>query len=212
MSKAETQALQTVHQKLSQAAEFYIAGDLEQKRQAVCASLLAVIEYFEQKNFDPHLLLPILRPAQALAGLQTNALDQLFAERPKKQKPKHTMENYWRIAIVAAFANVWLEAHSDQTQKQADKLSRAARKMQGRFFQDVDAAQLKTARDLVSQSPKESIVVEFYAGFRAFFDKLTEMHGPIDAFALMARYINNHELSLSEGIFKTPPVSPRRKT
>ena len=137
-----------------------------------------------------------------------------FTRRPLRARagrPKATLTQHERTGILAAFAEFWLCAHRNDGRSQKDKLSEAARKLRGRWFGQVDRAQLETARDLVNQEAKDHPAVGHAHIFYAGMVRAAEMFGIENAFTITIRFLNDNRSSfgLGEGgISKTPGVSP----
>ena len=199
--------LALLREQLTHWAKLYVGGELTHQRFAVANALMDVSKYLEANNFPPDTLLPVIRPMIALVALQNNALDQMFSQRLRKGRPSATMNDHIRTAILSVFADVWLEIRAADDRPQPSKLDEAARKMRGSWFGDIDRAKLETAREIVSRELKTHLAVEFAQGFRSFFDDVIDMLGKERAFLLMIRYVNEHEISQSMGILKTPPIS-----
>lgn len=192
---------------LSECAKLYLTADLDSQRLAVASALYATARYLEELQFPPETLLPLMRPATALAERENNALDEMFSQRPRKGRPNLRTTAHIRTAILAVLANAWLKSHENDDRKQSAKLAEAARKLRGAGLKDVTGASLKTAREIVSRESKEHLVVEFSNGFAAFYAKVAASVGEGRAFALMARYVGEHEVNHALGILKTPSVS-----
>ncbi len=200
--------LEVLRDNLVTCAELYLTTDLPTQRLAVTSALLEVAKYLEAHDFPPETLLPIIRPALALAERQNNALDKMFSQRHRKGRPSATMDEHMRTAILAVFANAWLRLRQGDDSKQAVKLAEAARNMRGRWFGNISGATLKTAREIISGEAKDHMAVEFFEKFSTFFEKVVATIGLSRTIPLMVRYINEHPVSPSMGILKTIPFSP----
>lgn len=205
----ENHELTILRQWLSICAEKYLSDDLDDQRLAVVTALMEVSRYLESIGLPAKAILPIIRPAQALADRQQNELDPMFAKRLQRQggRPRATASAKWRTALLACFADKWLEVRSGDGRDQKLKLAEAARKMKGPWFEGVSAARLKSARELISCGAKDDDAVLFYKHFKEFFDEVTDRFGGERGFMLMVRYINKHEISQFLKNRKTPPVS-----
>lgn len=192
--------------RLADLSKLYLTPNLDQQRLAVTSALLEVAEYLKGSGFPEHSILPLIRPAQALADRENNALDEMFSQRPRKGRPSLAATAHMRTAILAVLANAWLKLHESDDRKQSAKLAEAARKMRASGLYGVTSAMLKTAREIVSRETKEHLVVEFSDRFAAFYDKVAATVGERRAFAIMARYVGEHEVNHALGILKTPPV------
>ena len=191
---------------LAECAKLYLTADLDSQRLAVASALYATAKYLEELQFPPETLLPLMRPATALADRENNALDEMFSQRPREGRPSLRTTAHMRTAILAVFANAWLKSHENDDRRQSTKLADAARKMRASGLNGVTGATLKTAREIVSRESKEHLAVEFSNRFAAFYAKVAESLGERRAFALMARYVGQHEINLALEILKTPSV------
>ncbi len=79
----------------------------------------------------------------------------MFAERARDGRRRPAIDELERAGILAALANFWLKIHQNDGRDQSTKLAEAARKMRGHWFGKVTRANLKTARDMVSQEAKD---------------------------------------------------------
>lgn len=199
--------LETLREYLVECAKLYLTADLDRQRLAVASALYATAKYLEALQFPPETILPIMRPATALAEREINALDEMFSQRPRKGRPNLRTTAHMRIAILAVLANAWLKSHETDDRKQSAKLADAARKLRSSGLTGVTGATLKTAREIVSREPKDHLVNEFSNRFATFYDKAAATVGEGRAFALMARYVAEHEVNSALGIFETPSVS-----
>jgi hypothetical protein len=195
-----------LHDWLSASAELYLTGDLENQRLAVATALLEVSRYLQRSGFSADLLLAVLRPGHALADLQGNAVDPLFAKRRRVGAPSATIIRSIRTAILASFANSWLEYRANDPRDQKAKLKEAAQKLTSLKIGSVSYAMLKSARERVSTETPDHPTVVFYQRFKSFLDKVTSKFGFERGFKLMIRYVNEHEISRAAGILKTRPI------
>lgn len=193
--------------KLANYAVLYESQDLDQRRKAVWSALVAVTDFLKAQDFPPNTLLPIMHPAIALAERENNNLDPMFSQRARGGRPNATMAAHERTGVLAAFANAWLDLHKDDDRPQRAKLSEAARKMRGGWFGDVTPANLKTAREIVSQEAKDHPAVVVAGTFDQFFDDAIAACGAAGAFQAMISLVNESSASRTTGIWKTPPVS-----
>jgi len=200
--------LAELRSRLATAGTLYQIDDLNHQRSSVASALAAVANFLEAQNFPPESLIPIMRPVLALAERENNNLDQMFAQRARGGRPKATIDDLERIGILAAFANAWLHIKKGDGRTQGSKLSEAARKMSGGWFGEVTRSSLKTARELVSQEAKDPPAVLIAALFNDFFEQSGVIFGEADAFQFMIDYVNASPSSHTNGILKTPPISP----
>lgn len=189
-SPSEVNGILALREKLMLCAALSESESLERQRQAIFSALFAVTDYLDSQNFPPSTLLPIMRPAIALAELQDNIVDPLFAQRSRDGRPKTSIDDHERTGILAAFANAWLRLHRSDPLGQREKLSAAARAMRGDRFGKVDRAKLKSARDMVSQGSKGSEAAMVAMEFERLFDDAIELVGPGRAFQFMVDFVN----------------------
>lgn len=205
------EAIHALNLRLTDNAALYLRGKLQDKRDAVADSLLAVEGFLADQGLSRLALLPLLRPVEALVERENNTIDPLFAERPRGGKPKRTLDRLNRIGILAALADAWLDAHAGDDRPQKLLLDEARRTFRGRWFKNLTSAQLKTARDLVSQEAADHPSVEKAKLTRADIDRTAELFGLKNAIAIMVRYLNECPPSFAFGngrILDTPHVSP----
>ncbi len=211
---AKTEIREAVHAlnlRLTDNADLYLRGSLQDQRDAVADTLLAVEGFLADQGLARLALLPILRPVEALVERENNTIDPLFSERARDGKPKRTLDRLNRIGILAALADAWLDAHAGDGRPQKLLLDEARRSFRGRWFKNLTSAQLKTARDLVSQEAADHPSVEQARRTRADIARAAEVYGPKNAIAIMVRYLNECPPSFAFGnmkILETPAVSP----
>jgi hypothetical protein len=193
--------LAALRENLLDCADLYLSADLPSQRLAVTNALFEVAKFLEKNGFPPQTLLPIIRPALALAERhEHNALDQMFAQKGSDGRPKSTFDKGLRTAIWAKLANVWLRIHQDDDRRQSVKLAEAARKMRGPMFDGVSGAALKTSREIVSHGAKDDAIVEFYDRFSSWMDEIASVIGLTRSFSFVVRHINEHPVSKTMGI------------
>lgn len=197
-------ALAALRENLLECAEQYLSADLPSQRLAVTNALFSIAKYLEKSGFPPTTLLPVIRPALALAEREeNNALDQMFAQRKRGGRPSATFDAHLRTGILAALANAWLRIRVDDDRTQRAKLADAARNMRGPWFKGVSGATLKTAREIVAREAKDHVAVENFERFSRLINEVAESVGLNRSFPLMVRYINEHPVSRTMGILKT---------
>ncbi len=202
----------TLRDQLTLCAALYGSDNSERQRQAIFSALFAVTDFLQTKDFPPETLLPLMRPAIALAQLQDNIIDSLFAQRARGGRPKIGIEDLERAGILAAFANAWLHIHKDDPLDQRSKLSAAARAMRGGWFRDVNRQKLKSARDMVNQEGKDHPSVIIAKEFERLFDEAFQTVGSGKAFQTMVHFVNRSPPRSLPEILKTPPVSVSRES
>jgi hypothetical protein len=200
--------IENLRQFLNRCASLYLTADLDNQRLATATGLVEVAKFLEARGFPAATLLPIIRPALALAERHNNALDQMFCQRLREGRPNSTMDSHIKTAILSVFANEWLKLKAGDESRQSQKLRNAAAIMRGPYFGQVTGSQLATAREAVSREARDHIAVENSQRFGQLFSRCIETFGADRAFSLMVRYVNTHEISPTIGILKTPPVSP----
>lgn len=192
----------------------YAQGDLQDQRDAVADSLLAVEVFLSNLGISKLALQPILRPVEALVERENNTTDPMFAERKRGGKPKRTLDKLNRIGILASLADAWLSAHSKERRDQDALLREAARAFKGQWFNGLTKAQLKTARDYVSQSALEDIDHPSVLQARltkAQIEQAAEQYGAKNAIHVIVAFLNASPRSFAFGntkILETPTVCP----
>lgn len=204
-------ALWSLHRRLVTFAQLYETCDLQDQRDAVASSVLAIHDYLIGRGFAPASLGPLLRVVAALGERENGSLDLLFCERAKSGRPKSTLADQNRAGVLAALASLWLELHPDDDRKQMQKLSDAARSMKGRWFGKIEAANLKTARDLAMQEAKDHPTVMEATRFRSdVIEPARQKFGDASIWAVLVRFLNDMS-SMYDGalkIEKTRSISP----
>lgn len=198
------QKLERLRSRLAISATLYQADALEFQRKAVLEALFAVSDFLEAQDFPPETLQPVLRPALALMERENNNVDQMFAQRARAGRPKATMNRQERTGILAAFANAWLRMHRSDGRPQAEKLRDAARTLRGGWFGEVSAANLKMARDTVSQEASKHPAVVIAGVFDELFEQASAITSKEEAFKLVRDYVNEAPAARVKGIWKTP--------
>jgi len=204
-------ALEKLHVRLVDDARLYESDDLQDQRDAVADSLLAIVDYLKAQGFNDATLAPLMRPVAALSERENNSIDLMFAQRARKGRPRATLAEHERSGILAALSDAWLRSHAEQDQLQSDKLANAARKMKGRWFGNVTRAQLETARELVSQESPDHPAVTTAKRFEQHIAVAEETYGDAGAFTILVRFLNDQKVTFGigeGGILKTPPISP----
>ncbi|KPF76995.1 hypothetical protein IP68_03900 [Blastomonas sp. AAP25] len=204
-------ALSKLHDELADDSQLYASDSLQDQRDAVAHALLAVIGYLQAQGFSNMTLAPLMRPVSALNAREQNSRDMMFAERARAGRPSATSADHERMGILAALAEAWLRIHVDEDRTQAQLLAEAARQMKGRWFGDVTRANLKTARDLCMQESSDHPAVSSARLFYSEYLAGAEKFGPMAAFKIMIRMLNDVKLPFGAGeggISKTPHVSP----
>lgn len=204
-------ALWQLHSALVANAKLYETGDLDDQRDAVAGSLLAVHDYLVGRGFALAAIAPLMRPVAALVERETRSIDLLFAQRKKGGRPKATLADHARTGILAALASFWLEWHEHDERKQITKLREAARNMKGPWFGGVTGANLKTARDLVMQEAKEHPAVLEAGRFKSeTIQTARALYGDANAWIVLIQMLNDisPKYAAIAKIEKTPPVSP----
>lgn len=158
--------LDRLHGQLVAAAQAYEAGP-QQQRQAVCDAIMATCEFLRGQGFGHAVTVPLSRVLWAIVDLcNQNRPDPLFSEKPRKTKPRRGMHESVRQGQLAAFADVWLEAHDADEGDVAAKLKRAARRISGAHFGRVGDTELNSARSYRARAEPEDIVVGAYSQLR----------------------------------------------
>lgn len=202
----ELRPLKELEAALALYAGWYGSGDLQQQRDAVAASVLAVARFLEGEGVHPMALAPLLRPVEALSERENNRLDPMFAEAlGQSARPKKSMRDRERTGILAAFAEAWLRSHPELERSQKEKLGDLARKLNGPWFGgigQVSAGQLRYARESIFKrhpgNARETATV-FYTGIV----RAAELVGPENAFTWAVRLLN--ETPATNGIGQKIP-------
>ena len=203
--------LQELRSSLQLAAKSYESDSLEEQRRSVSTALASVADFLASQGIEEALLAPLLRPAIALAEREYNNLDQMFVERARAGRPAATIDELERTGILAAFANHWVRSHQKDGRSLNLKLAEAARKMNGPWFGKVTRANLRTAREIVSQESSDHPSIVIATLFEEMIDDASKSVGKVAAFELMVRFVNESPASKIKGIWKTPTVSPAKE-
>ena len=204
-------ALDKLHAQLVDDAQLYESDDIQDQRDAVAHTLLAVVDFLSAQGFANATLAPLMRPFAALAERENNSLDLMFSQRARHGRPKATITQHERTGILAALAEGWLRTHLRDDRPQTEKLAEAARKMTGRWFGKVTRAQLEAARETVSQEAKDHPAASHARMVAGWFELTTETFGVDNAFPIIIRLLNDLKLPFGAGeggILKTPHISP----
>ena len=204
-------ALENLHVRLVDDARLYESDDIQDQRDAVADSLLAIVNYLHTQGFSIGTLSPLMRPVSALTERENNSIDLMFTQRARRGRPSATHAEHERSGILAALSNAWLRAQKEQDRRQRDKLADATRRMKGRWFGTVTRAQLETARELVSQEASDHPAVITSKRFEQHLSSAEETYGAMGAFTILVRFLNDQKLTLGlgeGGILKTPSISP----
>lgn len=201
-------ALDTLHSQLVANERLY-RGGLQDQRDAVASSLIAVQKYLAEQGFNFRLLETIMRPVEALVEREKNALDQMFTERVRVGRPGASLRDHQRAGILAAFAESWLAVHQKEDGTQKRKLAGALRILKGPWFGSLNIAELKAARDLVMQETKDHAAVQTFVLYYGFLVQTAERFGDDNAIPIMVRCLNDASPGFGFGtsvIWETPHV------
>lgn len=204
-------ALSKLHDELVSDSKLYASDSLQDQRDAVAHAILSVVGYLQAQGFSNLTLAPLMRPVAALCAREQNSPDMMFAERQRPGRPSATSTDHERMGILAALAEAWLRIHADDDRTQTQLLAEAARHMKGRWFGKVTRANLKTARDLCMQEGSDHPAVRSARIFYSGFVDGAEKFGPMPAFKILVRMLNDVKLPFGAGeggISKTPHVFP----
>lgn len=205
-------ALWELHGQLVASARLYETGEIQNQRDAVASSILAVHDYLVGRGFALAAIAPLMRPVAALVEREGRSIDALFCHRePRSGRPKNTIHEWERTGVLAALANLWLETHPDHERPQKSKLAEAARNMKGPWFKGVTGARLKTARDLVMQEAADHPAVQEAKRFSSeTVDLAKRMFGDTAAWDVLIDMLNQAGVMYSAAtkIEKTRPISP----
>ena len=204
-------AFNELHRRVANNAALYEDGNLQDQRDAVADSLIAVQEFMRSTGFALATIAPIMRPVEAIVERENNALDPLFCERPRTGRPKAAMKDHERTGILAAIAEAWLNIHENDDLKQSLKLAGLATTLTGSWFGKVTAGQLKSARDLVLQEANDHLAVQHARLYYKNIVMTAETFGKANAIPIMVRFLNDTPATFGFGkraTSNTPPVSP----
>ncbi len=118
-------------------ATLYLRGNLQEQRDSVADSLMAVEKFLTDLGLSKLSLEPLMRPVLALVERENNTIDPLFAERARSGKPKRTLNQLNRMGILAALADTWLDAHANEGLSHVILLGKAQRTFKGRWFKNL---------------------------------------------------------------------------
>lgn len=170
--------LDRLHDQLVEAARAYDAGPQNQ-REAVCDGIMAVNEYLKGQGFGSAARAPLNRVLRAIVDLcKQNHPDPLFCEKPQKTKPRRNLESAFRQGQLAAFADAWLRSCAVDEGDEATKLERAARRLSGPHFGNVDGATLSSARSYQRQAGQHDLVYRSYEQMAAVLEADEIIAGP----------------------------------
>lgn len=159
-SRLTRTALDRLHLQLVDAAKIYESEPTNQ-RQAVCDALIATSEFLEKQGFNDATLVPLSRVIVAMVDLcRQNRPDPLFCEKLKVGKPRRSLEDSIRQGHLAALADAWLEAYSNDEGGTNKRLARAARHMSGKHFGKVTREMLGSARSYQRQTGHNALVYD----------------------------------------------------
>lgn len=150
--------LDRLHELLVHAAQEYEAGP-EKQRQAICDSIIAITDLLKDQGFSGATLLPLNRVLRSIVELNgLNRTDPLFCEKPKRTKPRRSMEDAIRQGHLAALADAWIISRTSDEGDESAKLERAARRMSGAYFGKLDGAKLISAKSYQRQMGQHDLV------------------------------------------------------
>ena len=159
--------LQKLHKVLVSAAQTYEAGPKRQ-REAICDAVIAVTDFLRVHGFSSATLTPLSRVVWSIADLcEQNRPDPLFCEKPKKTKPRRSMQDAVRQGHLAALADAWLESRASAESDEAAELARAARYMSGTYFGSLTATGLLSARSYQRQPEQHGLVYSSFEQMKA---------------------------------------------
>lgn len=184
-------AINDLHEKLVKYAELYETEQLQNKRDAVSASLMAVQECLYSIGFSLATLAPIMRPVLTLVERENNKRDPLFCASARTGRPKGSIAKETRTGVLAAFAEYWLIHHNTDQVKQNIALSRLSRVLVGKWFVKVTNVELKAARDLVMQEGKDHVAVRSAHFTAQRLQTAAQQFGTESAVSILVRFMND---------------------
>jgi hypothetical protein len=187
---------------LRTSAEIYQAGEIEDQRASVVMSLNAVHEFLEAQGIDAFALEPIFRPIDALTKLDSNGLDPIFAAGRSGGRPRTSHDQLNRAGTLAALADFWIRHHGSGKKLQT-ALGEATRAIRGRWSGKLTAAEIKSARALVSQEASDHPAVETERRASAALMRLSNERGASSAFLTFLERLNSAQASPALGNWST---------
>jgi len=151
-------ALDRLHDTMVANAKLF-QGSRQNKRDAIVGQLSALQDYLAAQGFALPTLEPLMHPRSALVEREQNRLDLVFSERNGGGRPKRSLKDEERTGALAAISDLWLDKLKDDDRTQRQKLAALARRISGGWFGDVTVAKLQSAREIVSQAPKDNQAV-----------------------------------------------------
>lgn len=194
--------LDGLNDEFAEYARIYESGNLDDQRYAVASQLSLIQDFFAELGITRVTLTPAFRPIEALAERENNRIDPMFAQRKRGGRPRTTSDHFNRVGILAALANFWIETHSDMGTVDV-QLAAAARRFKGKWFGRVTAAQLRSARVIVSQEAHDHEAVAAYRHFDTHIHELAANFGPEQALAVTIRILNEAPASSAIGNWQT---------
>lgn len=175
-------------------AKLYESEAIQDKRDAVAASLLAVCDYLQVIGINIAALRPILRPIEALVEREKNSIDPLFSERIRASRPKTPLNKLQQDGAIAALANYWIEHHRDKTRTIREQLSEIARRLDGNGLGKMDSARVKQARELVSQGESGHPARPMAETVTAWLNRAGADYGPQNALGIILPFLREFNL------------------
>ena len=172
--------LNQLHLGLRDAAKAYNKGN-EQRREAVCSSVIAVLEFLGDEGFSDEVLIPFSRVLWAVEGIsKRQSPDPLFCEKPKRYKRKRSLLDAALKGQIAAIADAWLDGCSDADEKIAQKLQRLARGASGPYFGELTLKRIESARKYQAQQGHPDVLYGAYVDMQKILRAEAEAFGPYD--------------------------------
>lgn len=175
----------TMALKLADAAKLFDSDNLQNKRDAVAFTIMAINDYLNARGISGSSRKPLMRILSALIERERNLLDPIFCERKAAHAPQSPLIKLHEDGVIAALANHWLEYHRDKTMKQKDQFPIIARLLQGKGLGDVTASRIKQARELVSQEAKNHPAKIVYYAVVGHLKTASDEWGPKSAISII---------------------------
>ena len=183
--------LWSLHDALVEYATLYrSATNLDDRRDAVVGTLIAVQRFLKTQGFNEATTEPLMRPVSALVEREQNILDPLFCERKRAGAPARSLENHSKIGALAALAEAWLKLHEANEGTNDVKLRRFMRHVQGDWLCDLSLSKVRAARALVSEEAKDHPAVLWAIFYAQQIADAEQLGGPAAAITTVANSLN----------------------
>ena len=190
------QSLELLNAILERNAAHFESADLQNKRDAIANSLMAVATFLSEHGVDLSNLKAILHPVEALTERENNRLDPLFCDRARGGAPRRSLKQNQFDGIIAALANHWLMHIADSSVPMSSRLSALARLLSRAGFESISAAQIKQARELVAQESSDHAARIMARQVENHLMRISKDHGENSAFETLLPIMAQFSLSM----------------